>query len=241
MVSDLYETDLAKILESRQVLSEAHVRYFTYQICRAIKFLHSAGVLHRDLKPSNLLVNSNCDLVVADLGLARPMAAFLAKAASGSSAGGGEGGGSGSSGDGSASSAAAAAAGRERPRRDSLGDGVVGAAWAAPGEVPAAPSAGASAPAGPGGGAGLTSYVVTRWYRSPELLCAARAYGTGVDMWSVGCILAEYVRASRARARLWGSTRRARRHTLRPPAAACAGCSAGACSSPGAARWTSCA
>lgn len=30
-----------------------------------------------------------------------------------------------------------------------------------------------------------------RWYRSPELLFGARMYGVGVDMWAVGCILAE--------------------------------------------------
>ena len=30
-----------------------------------------------------------------------------------------------------------------------------------------------------------------RWYRPPELLFGARIYGTGVDMWAVGCILAE--------------------------------------------------
>lgn len=33
--------------------------------------------------------------------------------------------------------------------------------------------------------------VVTRWYRAPELLYGSRMYGTGVDMWAVGCILAE--------------------------------------------------
>lgn len=33
--------------------------------------------------------------------------------------------------------------------------------------------------------------VVTRWYRSPELLFGARGYGTGVDLWAVGCILGE--------------------------------------------------
>lgn len=33
--------------------------------------------------------------------------------------------------------------------------------------------------------------VGCRWYRSPELLFGARIYGTGVDMWAVGCILAE--------------------------------------------------
>lgn len=28
-------------------------------------------------------------------------------------------------------------------------------------------------------------------FRSPELLFGARKYGTGVDMWAVGCIIAE--------------------------------------------------
>lgn len=36
-----------------------------------------------------------------------------------------------------------------------------------------------------------TNQVVTRWYRCPELLFGARQYGTGVDIWAVGCILAE--------------------------------------------------
>ncbi|XP_068151660.1 cyclin-dependent kinase 7-like [Drosophila tropicalis] len=34
-------------------------------------------------------------------------------------------------------------------------------------------------------------YVVSRWYRSPELLFGARDYGIGIDMWALGCILAE--------------------------------------------------
>lgn len=37
----------------------------------------------------------------------------------------------------------------------------------------------------------LTSRVVTLWYRAPELLLGATDYGIGIDMWSVGCILAE--------------------------------------------------
>lgn len=37
----------------------------------------------------------------------------------------------------------------------------------------------------------LTDYVATRWYRAPEVLLGARRYTAGVDMWSVGCILAE--------------------------------------------------
>ncbi|KAI0014007.1 cmgc/cdk/pitslre protein kinase [Xylariaceae sp. FL0662B] len=37
----------------------------------------------------------------------------------------------------------------------------------------------------------LTPLVVTLWYRAPELLLGARAYGAAVDMWSVGCIFGE--------------------------------------------------
>jgi len=35
--------------------------------------------------------------------------------------------------------------------------------------------------------------VVTLWYRAPEVLLGARQYSTGLDMWSVGCIMAEMV------------------------------------------------
>eukprot|EP00913_Durusdinium_trenchii_P015809 g14857.t1 len=56
---------------SPQPLSDEHCQFFTYQILRGLKFVHTAGVIHRDLKPRNLLVNSNCDLKICDYGLAR--------------------------------------------------------------------------------------------------------------------------------------------------------------------------
>lgn len=37
----------------------------------------------------------------------------------------------------------------------------------------------------------LSSNVVTRWYRAPELLFGAKHYTAAVDMWSVGIIFAE--------------------------------------------------
>ncbi|KAJ3409222.1 TFIIH complex serine/threonine-protein kinase subunit kin28 [Chytridiales sp. JEL 0842] len=37
----------------------------------------------------------------------------------------------------------------------------------------------------------MTSQVVTRWYRAPELLLGAQQYGYGVDIWAIGCIFAE--------------------------------------------------
>lgn len=117
IVTNLFESDLERIIRSKQPLSDQHFQYFLYQILRGLKFIHSANVLHRDLKPSNLLVNANCDLAVCDFGLARGF------------------------------------------DEDGLSP--------------------------------MTEYVVTRWYRAPELLCEANHYGKPVDVWSVGCIFAE--------------------------------------------------
>lgn len=117
IVTNLMESDLERIIRSKQVLTDQHFQYFLYQILRALKYVHSANVLHRDLKPSNLLVNTNCDLAVCDFGLAR---------------------------------------GFHVENQETL-----------------------------------TEYVVTRWYRAPELLCECPYYGKGVDIWSVGCIFAE--------------------------------------------------
>ena len=36
----------------------------------------------------------------------------------------------------------------------------------------------------------LTDYVITRWYRPPELLLMS-TYNHSVDLWSAGCIMAE--------------------------------------------------
>lgn len=37
----------------------------------------------------------------------------------------------------------------------------------------------------------LTEYVVTRWYRAPEIMLACQEYTKAIDVWSVGCIFAE--------------------------------------------------
>lgn len=68
VVFDLMESDLHKIIYSKQELTEEHVRYFLYQILRGLKYIHSAHVIHRDLKPSNLLVNEDCQLRIGDFG-----------------------------------------------------------------------------------------------------------------------------------------------------------------------------
>lgn len=122
IVTDLMETDLHRVIYSKQPLTDEHAQYFTYQILRGLKYLHSANVIHRDLKPSNILVNKNCDLKICDFGLARGF-----------------------------NSTDAGEAGQ------------------------------------------LTDYVVTRWYRAPEVVLSASAYTRAIDVWSVGCILCEIV------------------------------------------------
>ena len=123
--NELMETDLHRIIYSKQPLTIDHAQYFLYQILRALKYIHSANVLHRDLKPSNLLVNSNCDLKVCDFGLARGVLSDEEMIG--------------------------------KPRNALL----------------------------------LTEYVVTRWYRAPEIMLACHEYAKPVDVWSVGCIFAE--------------------------------------------------
>jgi serine/threonine protein kinase len=114
VVTNVMDADLETIINSKQPLVDGHVKFFMAQLLRAVKYIHSAGVMHRDLKPANLLVNKNCELTVCDFGLARGTEA-----------------------------------------------------------------------------AELTNYVVTRWYRAPELLLLDTTYATAIDMWSVGLILAE--------------------------------------------------
>ncbi|KAH8926799.1 Pkinase-domain-containing protein [Atractiella rhizophila] len=39
----------------------------------------------------------------------------------------------------------------------------------------------------------MTEYVATRWYRAPEIMLTFKEYTKAIDMWSVGCVLAEMI------------------------------------------------
>lgn len=78
-VYELMEVDLDAIIKSDQVLKEAQIIYFMFQILVGVKHIHDCNIIHRDLvnfliqKPKNILLNSNCNLKICDFGLSRPI------------------------------------------------------------------------------------------------------------------------------------------------------------------------
>lgn len=101
----------------KQHMPLIYVQLYTYQICRALSYIHRVvGVCHRDIKPQNLLINPEThQLKICDFGSAKML-------------------------------------------------------------VPGEPN---------------ISYICSRYYRAPELIFGATEYTTAIDMWSVGCVLAE--------------------------------------------------
>mmetsp|Transcript_10456 Transcript_10456/g.25544 ORF Transcript_10456/g.25544 Transcript_10456/m.25544 type:complete len:402 (-) Transcript_10456:218-1423(-) len=114
IVFELMQTDLRKIIQSKNVLEKVHHQFITYQLLCGLKYMHSAHIWHRDLKPANLLLNANSTLKICDFGLSRGV--------------------------------------------DDNDE--------------------------------VTDYVVTRWYRAPEVM-VCDSYTEKIDVWAVGCILAE--------------------------------------------------
>mmetsp|Transcript_37540 Transcript_37540/g.88232 ORF Transcript_37540/g.88232 Transcript_37540/m.88232 type:complete len:380 (+) Transcript_37540:73-1212(+) len=70
IVTDLMESDLCRAIKCN-CLGIVHKSLISYQVLRALKYIHSAGVMHRDLKPGNIFLDRNCQVLVGDFGLAR--------------------------------------------------------------------------------------------------------------------------------------------------------------------------
>ena len=52
-------------------LTDFEVRYYMYEVLKALNFTHSMGIIHRDLKPNNIMIDHNQRLVrIIDWGLA---------------------------------------------------------------------------------------------------------------------------------------------------------------------------
>ncbi|XP_076944809.1 shaggy-related protein kinase epsilon-like isoform X2 [Bidens hawaiensis] len=102
--------------KANQRMPMIYVKLYTYQIFRALAYIHSMGICHRDIKPQNLLANPHThQLKLCDFGSAKVL-------------------------------------------------------------VKGEPN---------------ISYICSRYYRAPELIFGATEYTTAIDVWSVGCVLAE--------------------------------------------------
>eukprot|EP01129_Flabellula_baltica_P004846 TRINITY_DN171_c1_g2_i1.p1 TRINITY_DN171_c1_g2~~TRINITY_DN171_c1_g2_i1.p1 ORF type:complete len:468 (-),score=126.63 TRINITY_DN171_c1_g2_i1:1553-2956(-) len=119
LVFEYMDSDLHYAIRTG-ILEEDHKRYLIYQMLKGLLYIHSANVIHRDIKPENMLINTACELKIADFGLSRSV---------------------------------------DEGQDDE--------------NYP------------------MTDYVATRWYRSPEILFGSSTYTKGVDLWAIGCIVAE--------------------------------------------------
>lgn len=73
MVFEFFEHDLAGLMNSKFVFSEAQIKSYIKQLLAGLHYIHKRRILHRDIKASNLLINDAGVLKIADFGLARPV------------------------------------------------------------------------------------------------------------------------------------------------------------------------
>ena len=64
-------TDLSRLIHGPGVNAAQALEIIT-QVCEALQYAHSQGVIHRDIKPANVLINTEGRAKLADFGLARP-------------------------------------------------------------------------------------------------------------------------------------------------------------------------
>ena len=140
IVTPLLATHLSDVMRGPQDLHAAsHVRYITYQLLRALKYIHSAGVIHNNIEPSAIQIDENCDLSLQIESFA--IASEIQRGF------------------------------RERS---------------------------STATATEQRGGNLIEYTATDVrYCAPEILLGTTATNESVDVWSVGCILAQMLRGGR--------------------------------------------
>jgi predicted Ser/Thr protein kinase len=67
--------NLKEILKLHQQLDVPRALEITAQVCQALRHAHSRGIIHRDIKPENIMITRDGVVKLADLGLAKKMAA----------------------------------------------------------------------------------------------------------------------------------------------------------------------
>lgn len=163
---ECHGSDLKKVIRTQKTMSAEQIKKIIYEMLKAIKYFHSAGVLHRDMKPGNILLNAEKKPVICDFGLARAGLDYD-----------------------ETKELNCQEKEIEKPKiwdLDNAEDPLVEEAKLEKLMIkqPRKMSFQKLSP-------DLTSYVASRWYRAPEIILTRATYGTGLDIWAAGCIFAE--------------------------------------------------
>lgn len=207
LVLEYAQSDIKKLVKSAIHLTNLHIQKLIYNLLVGLKYIHSAGVLHRDIKPANILINEDCSVKICDFGLARSVVgvqgtsiSLMQKKIN------------------NLEEYQAASDDEDvKIKNAQLAEIRKGAEDMT--DIPTNPPI--PSKFGPkkfdedskelesakkkeiqkelmktktlrrSMKRQLTGHVVTRWYRSPEIILLEKDYGGAIDVWSVGCILAE--------------------------------------------------
>ena len=70
VVQEAKEGTIEIILQADRLPSPEQVKILMYQLLRALKLFHSAGIIHRCIRTNDILIDADCDLRVCDFRLA---------------------------------------------------------------------------------------------------------------------------------------------------------------------------